>query len=162
MPPWVSNMCQLSLIQCYGFLLASGGGARKPWKGNGPSHKQLQIFISILGTGQVSIGLSLNRCLGSIFNSQANIVVTQWKHTGLLRPKKKEPGTQLDHSLTNAWQRPSEGQSSGVLETLSIKAPQKYWYHLSRKINWGQEWFMRSLLSTPMFLPGPMLNTGTR
>lgn len=98
----MSNMCQLSLIQCYGFLLASGGGARKPWKGNGPSHKQLQIFISILGTGQVSIGLSLNRCLGSIFNSQANIVVTQWKHIGLLRPKKKEPGTQLDHSLTNA------------------------------------------------------------
>lgn len=53
-------------------------------------------------TGQASIGLSLNRCLGSIFNSQANTVVTQWKHTELLRPKKKEPGTLLDHSLTNA------------------------------------------------------------
>lgn len=96
-------MPALSLIQCYGFLLLQEVGLpRKPWKGNGPSHKQLQIFISILVTGQASIGLSLNRCLGSIFNSQANTVVTQWKHTELLRPKKKEPGTQLDHSLTNA------------------------------------------------------------
>lgn len=104
-----------------GFLLASGDGTRKPWKGNGLSHKQLQIFISILVTsqvtGQVSIGLS-------IFNSQANTVVTQWKHRGLLKSRKKEPGTQLDHSPTNAWHRTSQSQGSGVLEPL-YKGPQQ-------------------------------------